>query len=47
MATKFTKEVLTPGNGVDRPKAGDKVSMQYTGWLYDANKADNFFKGDE
>jgi FKBP-type peptidyl-prolyl cis-trans isomerase len=37
--TTFTmgvqKTLLKEGNGVDRPKKGDKVSMEYTGWLYD------------
>jgi len=31
------KEVLKPGNGVDRPKKGDNVAMEYTGWLYDSS----------
>jgi FKBP-type peptidyl-prolyl cis-trans isomerase len=34
------KEVLTPGNNVDKPKKGDKVSMIYTGWLEDTSKPD-------
>jgi FKBP-type peptidyl-prolyl cis-trans isomerase len=36
-----TKKVLTPGNGTDKPKAGDKVAMIYTGWLEDTSKDDN------
>lgn len=36
-----TKKVLSQGNGSDKPKAGDNVSMVYTGWLEDASKPDN------
>ncbi|QIW97127.1 hypothetical protein AMS68_002645 [Peltaster fructicola] len=32
-----TKQIITPGNGVDKPKAGDSILMEYTGSLYDAN----------
>ena len=39
------KQTLTEGNGVDRPKMGDKVAMIYTGWLQDPNAKDNDFKG--
>ncbi|KAF2500753.1 peptidyl-prolyl cis-trans isomerase [Lophium mytilinum] len=34
-----TKQVLQPGNGVDKPKAGDNVTMVYTGWLEDKSAA--------
>ena len=33
-----TKQVIKQGNGTDKPKAGDKVSMEYTGWLSDPSK---------
>ena len=36
-----TKQVLSQGNGSDKPKAGDNVSMVYTGWLEDKSKANN------
>jgi FKBP-type peptidyl-prolyl cis-trans isomerase len=36
-----TKKVLTPGNGTDKPKAGDNVAMIYTGWLEDTSKSDS------
>ncbi|KAF2431110.1 peptidyl-prolyl cis-trans isomerase [Tothia fuscella] len=36
-----TKQVLTPGNGTDKPKSGDNVSMVYTGWLEESGKPDN------
>lgn len=39
------KKVLKDGNGTDKPKAGDTVTMEYTGWLYDASASDNGFKG--
>lgn len=32
-----TKKQISPGNGVDKPKAGDKITMEYTGNLYDPN----------
>lgn len=35
MVDTLQKEVLVPGNGTDKPKAGDTVTMEYTGWLYD------------
>ena len=28
-----TKQVIKQGNGVDKPKNGDNVTMEYTGWL--------------
>ena len=39
------KKTITPGNGVDRPQKGDTVTMEYTGWLYDASLPDNDYKG--
>jgi hypothetical protein len=39
------KKITQEGNGVDRPKKGDKVAMLYTGWLYDASASNNDFKG--
>lgn len=30
-----TKEQLSPGNGTDKPKQGDTITMEYTGNLYD------------
>ncbi|KAK3082180.1 hypothetical protein LTS18_000110 [Coniosporium uncinatum] len=39
------KKVLKQGNGVDRPKAGDQVSMEYTGYIYDTAQATNDYKG--
>lgn len=36
-----TKQVLTAGNGVDKPKKGDTITMEYTGWLYDDSKTNN------
>lgn len=34
MADTLRKEIITEGNGADKPKAGDIVTMNYTGWLY-------------
>jgi FK506-binding protein 1 len=39
------KVILKEGNGVDTPKKGDTVKMEYTGWLYDPSKPDK--KGDK
>lgn len=33
-----TRKVLTKGNGTDRPKKGDTVTIEYTGNLYDESK---------
>ncbi|KAF2861117.1 peptidylprolyl isomerase [Piedraia hortae CBS 480.64] len=38
--SKITKKQILPGNGVDRPKAGDTILMEYTGNLYDPNAPD-------
>jgi hypothetical protein len=35
-----TKKTITEGNGVDKAKKGDTITMEYTGNLYDSN-ADN------
>ena len=39
------KKVLQPGNGVDYPKKGDTVTIEYTGNLYDPNAASGDNKG--
>ncbi|KAJ5175349.1 Peptidyl-prolyl cis-trans isomerase [Penicillium canariense] len=39
------KTILSPGNGVDFPKQGDNVAMHYTGCLYDASAAANYYMG--
>ncbi|KAF2480673.1 hypothetical protein BDY17DRAFT_312523 [Neohortaea acidophila] len=36
-----TKKLISPGNGVDKPKAGDTITMEYTGVLYDEKAPDN------
>ncbi|KAF2168958.1 hypothetical protein M409DRAFT_20971 [Zasmidium cellare ATCC 36951] len=36
-----TKQLLTPGDGQTKAKKGDTISMEYTGWVYDASKPDN------
>ncbi|KAI9821163.1 MAG: hypothetical protein M1827_003897 [Pycnora praestabilis] len=42
-----TKKILKSGNGVDFPKKGDTVTIQYTGCLYDSNQAANGYKGQQ
>ncbi|KAJ5894766.1 FK506-binding protein 1 [Penicillium taxi] len=39
------RKIITRGNGTDTPASGDKVSIHYTGWLYDAKKANKGFQG--
>jgi FK506-binding protein 1 len=39
------RKIVTRGNGSDSPASGDKVSIHYTGWLYDAKKANKGFQG--
>lgn len=33
-----TRKVITEGNGQDKPKRGDTVTIEYTGNLYDESK---------
>lgn len=47
MTTELEKKVLSPGNNTDYPKVGDEVTIEYTGWLYDASKASQDFKGNK
>jgi len=42
-----TRTVSANGNQQDKPKKGDEVTIEYTGWLYDVNKADNGYRGDK
>ena len=39
------KRVLRNGNGRDFAKAGDNVTIEYTGYLYDPSQQANSFKG--
>ena len=41
------KETIQEGNKTDYPKKGDNVSIEYTGWLYDANASSNHFRGNK
>lgn len=41
------RKVLKEGNGTDKPKKGDLVTIEYTGNLYDKSKADNDFRGQQ
>ncbi|KAL8754242.1 MAG: hypothetical protein Q9199_004486 [Rusavskia elegans] len=40
-----TRKVLKEGNGTDKPKKGDVVTIEYTGNLYDEAKKDNDCRG--
>lgn len=31
---RLQKDVLTPGDGINFPTAGDSIGVHYTGWLY-------------
>ena len=35
------KELIKNGNGVDKPHKGDKVTIEYTGWLHDPKAPQN------
>lgn len=41
MPETLQKETIREGNGTDKPQAGDTVTMDYTGWLYEKNQPDN------
>jgi FK506-binding protein 1 len=41
MSDTLQKETIRDGNGIDKPQAGDTVTMDYTGWLYEKGQADN------
>ncbi|EXJ68965.1 peptidylprolyl isomerase [Cladophialophora psammophila CBS 110553] len=47
MASQLQKVVLSPGNNSDYPTRGDEVVIEYTGWLYDASRPDEDFKGSQ
>ncbi|KAJ8609530.1 hypothetical protein MRB53_039088 [Persea americana] len=36
-----TKDIISPGDGVNKPKKGDRVSMHYTGTLENGKKFDS------
>jgi len=38
-------ETIREGNGVDKPKKGDTVIIEYTGNLYDPEAQDGFHRG--
>ncbi|KAK5122476.1 Fork head 1 [Meristemomyces frigidus] len=40
-----TKQLISEGNGVDKPKKGDTITMEYTGNLFDPNAANK--KGEQ
>ncbi|TKA68091.1 FK506-binding protein 1 [Cryomyces minteri] len=39
------KKTIKEGDGKTKPKKGDNIAMEYTGYLYDANAASNDYKG--
>ncbi|KAL8908809.1 MAG: hypothetical protein Q9171_005285 [Xanthocarpia ochracea] len=40
-----TRKVLKEGNGTDKPKKGDEVTIEYTGNLYDPAEEGNDYRG--
>ena len=42
-----TRKLLKAGNGTDKPKKGDEVTIEYTGNLYDEKRADNDYRGEK
>jgi FKBP-type peptidyl-prolyl cis-trans isomerase len=47
MSGTLQKQLIKSGNGVHKPQTGDEVTIQYTGWLYDASQAANQYRGTE
>lgn len=47
MASQLDRKLISPGNNTDYPRKGDKVTIEYTGWLYDSSRANNEYKGDK
>jgi len=45
MASQLDKTLISKGNGSDYPKVGDEVTIEYTGWLYEASNASKDYKG--
>jgi len=41
----YDRKVLKAGNGVDVPKKGDTVRIEYTGYLYDESEGANDYRG--
>lgn len=39
------RKIITRGTGTGQPAAGDKVTIHYSGWLYDAKKSNKGFQG--
>lgn len=42
-----TRKLLKEGNGSDKPKKGDTVTIEYTGNLYDEGSTDQFHRGEQ
>jgi len=47
MAARLHRQLIRAGNGADRPKRGDEVIIEYTGWLHDPGAAANQYRGQE
>ena len=42
---RIARKILKLGNGVDKPKKGNEVTIMYDSNLYDQSKADNDYRG--
>lgn len=42
-----TRTVSANGNQQDKPKKGDEVTIEYTGYLYDTSKEANAYRGNQ
>jgi hypothetical protein len=40
-------KLIRSGNRIDKPQKGEEVTVEYTGWLYDASEAANQYRGVE
>jgi len=39
------RTLVKHGNGTDKPKKGDEVTIEYTGWLHDEAQASKGYRG--
>lgn len=45
MPVSLRKQVIEKGLTHGQPKVDDEVIVEYTGWLYDASRGEDHYKG--